>query len=479
MATVEELTYDLNFEWDKKAFDDFSKSIGGIVKGFAKLTGVIVAAQAAGFGIAKSVADSNDELAKQAKRLNLSTQELQKFKFAASIGGASAEDLTSSLKNLTNAKEDALRGKGDLEAFGQLGIDPTSFKTSSELLLAVSDSISKIQSDSEKIRLLDRIGVSSNLLQTLEGGRKEIEKLGAEFEALGGISTEKQLKDAQDFNDALTKVGVVVGALKNNIGSSLIEPFKDFIDVFVEFSRKHMKDVISGFKKLFSVIGQVTNVIFGVLKRIFTTVLDIVDLFGGFENVIMAAGAAFLFLQRRMLLTFAIPLTIATALFLIVEDIVKGLKGQDSVTKDILNSTGLLGDAFRGIVNVLGEAAKGWDFFFTKGDKALGGLKILINDLIELINKIPFVEIEKLGGVPTAAKTSVGAKITQADIEAGRARGVSEQELAKIIQSAGGKSALAPNVTINVNGALDPKAVGEEVNKIFQKKANANFGGAR
>jgi len=123
MATVEELDYEMNFKWDKKTFDNFQKSMGGIVKGFAKLSAGVTAVQGLAFAFAKGVAQSNDDLAKQSKRLNIASEDLQKLKYAAERGEAGVEDLTGSLKNLTKAQEDILRGKGDLEAFGQLGIN--------------------------------------------------------------------------------------------------------------------------------------------------------------------------------------------------------------------------------------------------------------------------------------------------------------------------------------------------------------------
>ena len=164
MATVESLDYELNFKWNKKTFSKFNASLKKSIEGFAKLGAAIVAAQGAAFAIAKNVADQNDELDKLAPRLNTTTEEYQRLKFAAEDFGASGDDVTSSLKNLSKAQEDVLRGKGDIEAFGRLGINPADFQNSSDLLLAISDRIQNIQSTSEKINLLERIGVSTNLL---------------------------------------------------------------------------------------------------------------------------------------------------------------------------------------------------------------------------------------------------------------------------------------------------------------------------
>lgn len=462
-TTAEELVYDLVFDWEKKVFEDFDKSFKSIVSGFAKLTAGLLAAQAVGFALAKSTAKTNDELAKQSKRLNIASEDLQKLKFNAELGGASMDDLTGSLKNLSKAQEDVLRGKGDLEAFGQLGINPADFENSNDLLLAISDSISQIESDSEKINLLERIGVSGNLLQTLENGSDEIRKIGKEFEDLGGIVSEEQKKLAQDFNDNITKILAAFGGIKNGIGSALIDPFNEFIEIFLKFVKSNMKQIVSGFKDFFEIVSRVSNVVFGILGRVFNVLISIVDLFGGFENAVKIVSAAFLILQRRMILTFAVPLAIGTALFLIIEDIVKALEGQDSVTKDILESTGLLGEVFRGIAFVIQKAAEGWTLFFTKGETALLGLKVLINDLIDIINKIPFIDIGKfdigMPAVPKIVRQSAGTEIAQA--------GGQQQAVAGSTMN---------NIKININGATDPKAVVDAINREMQRKSNALFG---
>jgi hypothetical protein len=474
MATAEELVYNLDFKWDKKSFEGFSKSIGTIVSGFAKFSAVVSAAEGVAFGIAKSVANVNDELTKNSKRLNIATEDYQKFAFATELGGAGADDLNRSLESLTKAQEDVLRGKGDLEAFGQLGLNPAEFQNSSDLLLAISDSISTIQSDTEKINLLERIGIPRDMLQTLEGGSDAIREAGKEFESLGGIVTGEQKKIAEQFNDNITRLNTAFNGIKNQIGSALIEPFDEFITGFTKFAKENMKEIIAGFQRFFEVVLKVSKVVFGIMERVFKLVMNIVDLFGGFENAVKIVGAAFLILQRRMLLTFAIPLAIATALFLIIEDIVLGLKGQDSVTKDIMESTGLLADIFTAIVKTLGLAAEGWSMFFNDGDKALTGLKILVNDLIDTINLIPFVELEKLEtGIGKAKPQMGGLSQKEFDIMSKVGRGELSPEQARTMINN------TQTVTVNVNGAQDPQAVVKAMNQEMQKKNNALFGGVK
>lgn len=482
MATVESLEYSLDFNWDKKTVEQFNQSFKNVLSGFAKLTGAMTVAQGAMFGLAKNVASSNDELAKQSKRLNIASDDLQKLGFAAEIGGASTDTLASSLENLTKAQEDVLRGKGDLEAFGQLGINPADFENSNDLLMAISDSISTIQSDTEKINLLERIGVSRDLLQTLEGGSGSIKALGNEFADLGGVVTDEQKAIAERFQDTQTRLAAVFGGLKNQVGTALLEPFTETAEAFAKFARENMKEIIAAFKDLFSIVRRVSGVVFGILKRVFSLIMNIVDLMGGLENTVIAAGIAFGILKRKMLMAFAIPLAIGTALFLVVEDFVSFLQGKDSVIGDFFGMFGVTGEqvlkVFKAIGNAIGFVV---DLVIKASSTIVDAFKPVVEFLGGIVDKVGEA-VNAVSGLfgsdeTTTAKPNIGGLINRSDIESGLSRGMSPDEVAKIIEQAGGAKALSPNVTINVNGATDPKSVVRAINQEMQRKNNAIFGG--
>lgn len=339
-TAVEELFYELDFKWDKGTFDKFNKSLGKSIAGFAKLGAALSAAQAAAFAIAKSTADQNDQLAKLSERLNTTSQDYQKLTFLAKDYGASNEDVTSSLAALTQAQEDVLRGKGDLEAFGRLGINPADFENSADLLLAISDRVKTIGSRSEKINLLKRIGVSLNLLQALDKGSDHIRAMGDEFEALGGIVSEDQKKAAGEFQAVWLRANTIMGGIANKIGTNLLKSTNKFLEKFNKFALKNVKQITDGFNKFFDAVDKAASYLFQVLERIFDLVQRIINLMGGLENAVIAASVAFTVLKRRMLLAFAIPLVAATALFLVIEDIVSAFEGKDSIFGDAVKVLG-------------------------------------------------------------------------------------------------------------------------------------------
>jgi len=457
LATVEELDYELNFKWDKKTFEGFNKSLQKSVAGFVKLGAAIIAAQGVAFSIAKSVADQNDQLDKLALRLNTTTEEYQRLKFAAEDFGASGEDVTSSLKNLTKAQEDILRGKGDIEAFGRLGINPADFQNSSDLLLAISDSIQNIQSNSEKINLLERIGVSTNLLQALDSGSANINKLGQRFKDLGGVVTEEQKRLAGDFQTVWLDASTVINGIMGRIGSNLLVSINKFLAIFVKFAVKNMKEITAGFDKFFRAITKASDILFFVLGRIFSLISDIVGLMGGLENAVIVASAAFLVLKRRMVLAFAVPLALGLALFLIIEDIIFALSKKDSITGGFLDTLGIKVESILEFANNI------------KGvfEIILGQLGSLVNFWISSFEKILEI-IKSIGAISKDISLpsfgDIGSSIS------GFFGGTPQGQA--ITNNVGG--ARNANVTINVSGA--DGSVVEQINQYFQQTSNRIFG---
>lgn len=449
MATVEELDFELNFKWDKKTFSKFNDSLKKSIAGFAKLGAAIAAAQGAAFAIAKRVADQNDQLAKLAPRLNTTTEEYQRLEFAAKDFGATSEDVTSSLRNLAKAQEDILRGKGDIEAFGRLGINPSDFKNSADLLLVISDRISRIQSTSEKINLLERIGISTNLLQLLEAGSAKIRVLGQEFESYGALVSKEQKKLADEFQSTWLRTLTITNGVLNQIGSNLLKNINEFLRFFVKFAQKNMKQIVEGFERLFKIVNKVSQILFAVLNRIFTIIGRIVNLMGGLENAVMAAAAAFIVLKRKMLLAFIVPLAIATALFLVLEDIVSAVEGKDSFFGDWLDA-----------VNQLPEALEAISIWF---DVLIQKIKQIGSDIADAFSfdNISFPSFDNIN-LPSFG--DIGNTISGLF-------GSTPQAQAITNNNGGARNA---NVTINVNGASG--SVIDEINQYFQQSSNRIFG---
>ena len=456
-TAVESLVFDLDFKWDKKGFSNFNKSLKSSIAGFAKLGTAVVAMQTASFLQAKGIAEQVDGLEKLSRRIGVTTQQYQQLVFSANDFGASASDVESSLKALTKAQEDVLRGKGDLEAFGRLGVNPADFDNSADLLLAISDSIKNIQSDSEKINLLNRIGVSENLLQSLVGGSDSLKSLGKEFASLGGLITKDQAETAGEFQGVWLRTTTVINSFARKVGTDSLKTINKFLATFVNFAKNNVKEITDGFNKFFRAVSKASAFLFEVLTRIFNVISGITQLIGGFENAVIALSIAFVILKRRMLLAFAIPLVIATALFLVIEDIVKGLQGKDSFFGDLIPKLAKLKPIFDGVKMVINGITDGIAFLV----KAVHDLVVAFDGLFkngffsavnDLYSSVTNSLSGLFGGVSTVGQSS-------------------NSTISNVTNNGG---AVSNNVNIVVNGA-DGDVVGQ-LNTYFQQKSNSIYG---
>lgn len=351
--TVQELTYNMVFDWKKKSFDNFNKSLGQVTKSFAKLSGVVLAGQGVAFGMSKNIADANDQLAKQSKRLNLTSEQYQKLGFAVEDSGATLNDLTGSLQALSKAQEDVLLGKGDLQAFSQLGINPSEFNNTNDLLLAISDSISQIDSDSKKISLLERVGISRNLLQALENGSGELNKLGNEFARLGGVVSEDQKKTAAEFQAQWLRATTRTKGIYNTFSTALLKGTNKFLDKFNDLSEQQIKSFEKKLNEVISVIGKLSDYVLKAIQGIISLFTRFSNVMGGVENAVLAIGGAFLFIKRQMVRSLVLPIAMLGILYLAIDDVLSALEGKDSYFKDFIPADVLtsLGD----IISKLGE----------------------------------------------------------------------------------------------------------------------------
>ncbi len=222
-------------EGEDKASDDIervdkktkklNKSVGGLAKKFAGTLGLTVsvgAAVAMFRTFDKQLETNANNIAKEARALDISSEAYQKYVFAAELAtkGGSGE-LNRSLqilqKNLflikTGAGEDARRG---LEV---LGIEATDAAGDVKRVDDVFEEILKkyplVQNSTERTAaLMTLLGRSGNELRLLfEGGIEGIAETGDDLDRLGGVLSDEYLTGAENAIDATSRLSKAFGGL--------------------------------------------------------------------------------------------------------------------------------------------------------------------------------------------------------------------------------------------------------------------------
>lgn len=475
MEATEELVYEMVFDWSKKNFDNFNNTLKTSIAGFAKLTGAVTVAQGIAFAFAKSIADTNDQLAKQSTRLNILSSDYQKLSFGAKDFGAETQDVTTSLRALRKAQEDILLGKGDVAAFGELGINPTQFSNTNDLFLALADSISQIEDRGRKLNLLDRIGVSENLLQLLDSGSENIKNLGKELETLGAIRSPDQLQVANDFQAVWLRTSTIIDGISSLVGTELTKNYNKALTEVNKFFLKNAESITEGFNKFFEVVNDVSSQVFFILSRVAGVLKDIFVFLKNNEIATHALAGAFVFLQRKMIMAFAIPIGLATGLFLLVEDIITLFKGGDSA---IGNFLGIDSQTIQTVKDYFSELNNSYNTFIDNVRKK-GIWEAIKIDLQTFGNELtnifePIMKwFEMLFEKIQAFKDSLDFSGAFANgIESiSNAIGISSPQVPQEQSITNNNS--NPNININVNGA-DGNVV-DQIETYFQTKFNSFF----
>ncbi len=170
---------------------------------------------ALGAGLVKA-GKSADELNTLAKQTGLTTEEIQKFKYASDIIDVGLEDLTGSLRKMTrNMISTSAEVKGAWETLGVSTVDANGqAKDVVQTFYEVADALSKVKNETERDQLAMLIfGKSANdLAGVLDDGGAALRQLGQEAEDLGLIMSQDAVDGANEFNDVIDKMKATITA---------------------------------------------------------------------------------------------------------------------------------------------------------------------------------------------------------------------------------------------------------------------------
>jgi hypothetical protein len=213
----------------KKSIGDFDKGAQEFNKTLKQLALVGAAAAAAVGVMVRQAINAADEMGKAAQRIGVTTQELSKLQYAAKLAGVSSGELQSAMARLTKGMSDAQQGTGEAQkGFQALGIQVSnsdgSLKSSSQIMGDVADRFANMRDGAEKtalaISIFGRAG--ANMIPLLNGGRKAIEEAGDELERMGGVVTPEAAKQAEIFNDNLTRMSEAAKGAANQLATALL-----------------------------------------------------------------------------------------------------------------------------------------------------------------------------------------------------------------------------------------------------------------
>ena len=218
----------------------FDKVEAGAKAAAAGIAAIGAAAAAAVGAVVKLTTDSAkwaDDLATLSQQTSISTDQLQKYQYAAGAINVETETITGSLTKLAKNMYSAKDGTGaTAEAFAQLGVEITdangNLRDNEDVFADVIDALGNVESETERDAIaMQLMGKSAQQLNPLiKGGAKELERLGKEAEEAGLILDEDAVNKLSHVNDAMSLMQNSAKQLGRSFSVQFAEPISGAIE---------------------------------------------------------------------------------------------------------------------------------------------------------------------------------------------------------------------------------------------------------
>lgn len=230
-----------NLDESQDKASSFGDAVGST---FTQLKGVIAAAGIAGVvaGIVSSLKEGvdlarthGDMIDKQSQKMNISAKAYQEWAYALDLSGANIDDLNRGLRTWQQSvgDEEAIGKMSD--AFNALGIDAeTAFKkiesgeNLDQLLNQVMYGLADYSGGDRGAIVEALFGKNANGLNALFNQTAEdIRNAKQEAEDLGMIMSDEEVKNAANYNDAVTRLQGALNGIKEAFAGSIIPLLTD------------------------------------------------------------------------------------------------------------------------------------------------------------------------------------------------------------------------------------------------------------
>ena len=283
--------FDKSFKDLKRGLDTIDRKSKFIQKGLAATAKTATVAFTA-VSVAVGVSTARiDRLVKTSEKLGISSEFLQKFRFAAEQVGIRTETADMALQRFSRRVAEARKGTGEAkDTLTQLGIalfdSSGKARAVEEVLFDVADAMSQTEDASEMVRqsfkFFDSEGVA--LVALMKNGSEAMKEFFNDAENLGAVLTTQSAKGVADFADEMTRLKTLVGGLADNFTASLAPALEMLTADFVEFIQEQVK-AQGGFREFGNFLA---NEFLGILQLIiagFTTLanttIDVLNTIGG------------------------------------------------------------------------------------------------------------------------------------------------------------------------------------------------------
>jgi hypothetical protein len=195
-------------------------------------------------------------LTENATRIGTTSQKLEQLQNATLLAGGRAEDMTDSLKGLTDSLSRAQLGDAHAAAgFRLAGVALCDvnghLRTATEVLPEVINYINSLSEPADRARVaaLLHADALAGLAEQFQRSGKTMAQWLTEARNFATL-TDEQLQALQRYRQAIRELTVVFGSLRKQIGAVLGEELTPLIKQFAEWVRTHQPQIIAAVQRL-------------------------------------------------------------------------------------------------------------------------------------------------------------------------------------------------------------------------------------
>ena len=334
MAVVNEVVTRFSFQGDLRPQREFNTGLDSSIKLLAGVAAGITAASGAMFAWANSVFNTIDPMVQLSRETGVSLESIQELGYAASVNGSSLDAVSASVREMTKRiGEFEQLGTGPAkEVVENLGISfrdaNGEIKAADQVMLELTDTMAGMR-ESERMNVLDKLGIDPSMIQLLSSTSEEVEGLRARAQRLG-VVTQEQGDAVASYNDSLTTLRFGMQGIQNMVAVGFAPMMGDLVDRFVNLLEANQDLIMNGLNWL----GEVVASTMGMLERMWPIFAAVA---AGFAIAKVAAigfgGVMSIILSPVVLWTAAI-----LGAILIVDDLIVAFQGGESVIADFFES---------------------------------------------------------------------------------------------------------------------------------------------
>lgn len=253
-------------KWSKQVQDDVAKSSAALAGIGAAAIAAGLAVGASGFQLLKSTSRKIAETDRWAKSLQLSTQELLAWQFAAEKAGVSGDQMADIFKDIGDKIGDAVLNKSGeaVDALNALGLSAEKLSKVSpdKQLLAIGESLEKISTNAEKTTILESLGNDlSKLLPLFDNNNQKLKQFIDLAKDYGVAPDPSSIDDLVKVNQLFEYMEAQVAGLKIEIAAGLakvdLTPLQGSLDKLHDVLTDPL--VLQGISDLVSEVAQLAG----------------------------------------------------------------------------------------------------------------------------------------------------------------------------------------------------------------------------